>query len=90
MLAFIIVMGVALIIGVFAIVPPLPPVPIGLTRFNEQLEQVLTEAINIIRYVLTPELTFTTVAILIAVYAFEPIYHGVMWILRKIPGLGIQ
>lgn len=88
--AFIIIGGVALLLAAFALMPPLPPIPPELIEFNEKIETVLSSGVDILRYVLTPTLTFIVFTVAIAIFVAEPAYHGVMWILRKIPALGIK
>ena len=90
MIVFIIVAAVALLTVVFVVMPDLPATPEFLITMQQAFNDILLSAIQFIRYFLTPQLTFVSLVVIIAVFASEPIYHGIMWILRKIPVLGIK
>lgn len=90
MILFIVITAIALLVTVFAVMPDLPATPETLVYIQNTFNDVLLFAIQFIRYFLTPQLTFVMVMVIIAVFAFEPVYHGIMWILRKIPILGIK
>lgn len=90
MIVFIIIAAVALLTAVFVVMPDLPATSELLISMQEAFNSILLNAIQFIRYFLSPQLTFVVVMVIAAVFASEPIYHGIMWILRKIPVLGIK
>lgn len=90
MIVFIIVAAIALLTVVFVVMPDLPATPEFLVTMQQAFNDILLNAIQFIRYFLTPQLTFVSLVVIIAVFASEPVYHGIMWILRKIPVLGIK
>lgn len=90
MIVFIIVAAIALLTVVFVAMPDLPATPEFLISMQQAFNDILLNAIQFIRYFLTPQLTFISLVVIIAVFASEPVYHGIMWILRKIPVLGIK
>lgn len=90
MIVFIIIAAVALLTAVFMVMPDLPATPESLIAIQDGFNNILLQAIQFIRYFLSPQLTFVVVMVIAAVFASEPIYHGIMWILRKIPVLGIK
>ncbi len=90
MIVFIIIAAVALLTAVFVVMPDLPATPELLISMQEAFNSILLNAIQFIRYFLSPQLTFVVVMVIAAMFASEPIYHGIMWILRKIPVLGIK
>lgn len=90
MIVFIIVAAIALLTVVFVAMPDLPATPEFLITMQQAFNDVLLNAIQFVRYFLTPQLTFVSLVVIIAVFASEPVYHGIMWILRKIPVLGIK
>lgn len=90
MIVFIIVAAIALLTVVFVAMPDLPATPEFLVTMQQAFNDILLNAIQFIRYFLTPQLTFVSLVVIIAVFASEPVYHGIMWILRKIPVLGIK
>ena len=90
MIVFIIIAAVALLTTVFVVMPDLPATPELLIAIQDGFNNILLQAIQFIRYFLSPQLTFVVVMVIAAVFASEPIYHGIIWILRKIPVLGIK
>ena len=90
MIVFIIIAVVALLTTVFVVMPDLPATPEFLISLQDGFNNILLQTIQFIRYFLSPQLTFVMLVVVAAVFASEPIYHGIMWILRKIPVLGIK
>jgi len=90
MIVFIIIAAIALLTVVFVAMPDLPATPEFLITMQQAFNDILLNAIQFIRYFLTPQLTFISLVVVIAVFASEPVYHAIMWILRKIPVLGIK
>lgn len=90
MIVFIIIAAVALLTAVFVVMPDLPATPESLIAIQDGFNNILLQTIQFVRYFLSPQLTFVVVMVIAAVFASEPIYHGIMWILRKIPVLGIK
>ena len=90
MIILIVIAAIALITTAFAVMPPLPATPPYLLSFNEQLADILQNGVLFLQYLFTPILLTTTIVVIIAIFAAEPIYHSIMWILRKIPMVGIK
>lgn len=90
MIVFIIIAAIALLTAVFVTMPNLPPTPEVLVAIQNGFNDLLLMSIQFIRYFLSPQLTFVMLVVVGAVFASEPVYHGIMWILRKIPVLGIK
>ena len=90
MIVFIVIAAIALLIAVFTVMPDLPPTPEVLISIQNGFNDILLVAIQFIRYFLSPQLTFVMIVVVAAVFASEPIYHAIMWILRKIPVLEIK
>lgn len=90
MIIFIVVAAIGLLTIAFVVMPDLPATPESLISMQEAFNDILLNAIQFIRYFLTPQLTFVSLVVIIGVFASEPVYHGIMWILRKIPVLGIK
>lgn len=90
MIVFLVIIGIALLTTVFVAMPNIPPVPQALLTFADQFHSVIQTSIQFIRYILSPELTFVVLVVVGAIMLAEPAYHGIMWILRKIPALGIK
>lgn len=90
MIVFIIFAAIALLTVVFVAMPDLPATPDTLIAIQNGFNDILLMAIQFVRYFLSPQLTFVMLVVVAAVFASEPAYHGIMWILRKIPVLGIK
>lgn len=90
MIAFVIVVGVALIISVFTLMPDLPATPQILIDSTNLLVSLISNFVGLYKYTMTPALALVSIVLSIAILAFEPIYKVSMWILRKIPVLGIK
>lgn len=85
----VIVGGIALLLAVFALIPPLPETPEAIVTAADALTNFVQHIYFIGAYIFSPILFTAAVTIAFAVFAFEPLYHGTMWILRKIPGVSI-
>jgi hypothetical protein len=75
---------------VFGLFGNLPPTP-------SWLEGVATGAINLFEFatytlswLIGAHLFFGTLALIVVVMTWEPVYHLILWVLRKIPILGIK
>ncbi len=90
MIVFIVVAGIALVSAVFAVMPDLPPTPDFLILIQDSFNIVLHHAMTFVFYFLSPQLAYASLIVVAAVFVSEPVYHGIMWGLRKIPVLGIK
>lgn len=90
MIVWIIVAAIGVLIAGLALMPPFPDAPAGLTGAADALIGIIHDALAIAAYFLSPWLLLTIFSVFLAIMAAEPIYHGVMWVLRKIPMLGIK
>ncbi len=90
MIVFLVIAGIALLTTVFIAMPNIPPVPPELIAFQSGFNDILLTAIQFLRYIFSPALIYVALVVITAVFLGEPIYHGIMWILRKIPVLGIK
>lgn len=90
MIVFVVVVGVALIISVFILMPDLPATPQILIDSTNLLVSLISNFVGLYKYMMTPALALVSIVLSIAILSFEPIYKVSMWILRKIPVLGIK
>lgn len=90
MIVFIVIAGIALLSAVFLLMPDLPPVPEALISMQDSFNVLLHKVVQLFFYFLTPNLAFVGLIVISAIFVSEPIYHGIMWILRKVPVLGIK
>lgn len=89
-LVFMVVGGMTILGIGFAMMPALPPVPPELIAFQNGFNDILLNAIQFLRYFFSPMLMWLALGVIITVFLAEPIYHAVMWVLRKIPVLNIK
>lgn len=80
----------SLIKTIFGILPDLPATPTAITDGGQWIIDQIVGVISILTTILTPQLVAAVVIVLIAELTFQNIYHGVMFILRKIPVLNIK
>ena len=78
------------LIAIFTLIPDLPPTPEYLVAFSDLFANVLRQFSGAFRYFMTPSLALFSITLVIAFLGFEPIYRVTMWILRKIPMIGIK
>lgn len=90
MIVFIVILGVALLLGVFVILPPLPPTPQVLLDLSTSLADILFNTMYFMSHVLTKPLLLAILGVSMGLFLFQPVYHSVMWVLKKIPVLGIK
>lgn len=90
MIAFMIIIGVALIILVFTFMPDLPATPQILVDSTNLLVDLISNLVGVYKYLMTPSLALISITLSIAIFAFEPIYKVSMWILKKLPILGVK
>lgn len=86
----IILAGGVLFAFAFGMLGNLPPTPAGLELVADQLIQYMAWIINIMDSILIGHLFFGSMAVVSAVMLWEPIYYSIMWVLKKIPVLGIK
>lgn len=83
-------MFTALVTTVFGILPSLPPMPEVIVSGMDWLLQNLMRGVQILTYFLSNELYLAILICAPALLFFEQFYHTVMFILKKIPFLGIK
>lgn len=77
------------IISALAIVFPVFPEGF-LTTIGTYIQTVIDNGAALFFFVIRPATFFIAIDILFFIYAAEPIYHFVMWVLRKVPFLNIS
>lgn len=68
----------------------LPAFPEGLTNSIESFLNLIFDNVTLLGFFIRPTTIMIVVPILIILLNFEDIYKITMWILRKIPFLGLQ
>lgn len=90
MIVWILTAGVALILAIFLVMPDLPAAPQVLIDSTDLLVNILSQFVGVYKYIMSPSLAFISVTMIIAIFAFEPIYKIALWVLRKIPVFGVK
>lgn len=70
---------------IFGILPSLPPMPEWITDFTVLISDFIIGGIFFVSYLLTPQLLIFLITTLVVITQFDIIYHGVLWVLRKLP-----
>lgn len=79
--------SVQLILGVL---PDVADTPSAIVDGGDWIIDQITSVISVLSMVLTPALLTATIVVAVGMLLFDNIYHGVMWVLRKIPILNIK
>lgn len=90
MIVWILTAGVALILAIFLVMPDLPATPQVLIDSTDLLVNILSQFVGVYKYIMSPSLAFISVTMIIAIFAFEPIYKIALWVLCKIPVFGVK
>lgn len=90
MIVFVIVTGLALLLAAFVALPPLPATPQVMIDIGDTFIDGVVNFINLMHYIFHPVLFRAFLVVTFLIFFFQPIYSGIMWILRKIPVLGIK
>ena len=90
MIVWILTAGVALILAIFLVMPDLPATPQVMIDSTDLLVNILSQFVGVYKYIMSPSLAFISVTMIIAIFAFEPIYKIALWVLRKIPVFGVK
>lgn len=90
MIVFILLGGSAVLLAAFALMPDFPATPQSVIDTGNTVITFVMDVVQIFRYVLSPLLFWAGLVVILAIFAVEPVYHGIMWVLKKIPILGIK
>jgi hypothetical protein len=76
--------------GIFALLPSFPAIDSNISSAGTYIVGLASQGAAVSQYLLSTALYDAVVAVLALIWVFEPAYHGVMWVLRKIPFLNIH
>lgn len=82
-----------LIIGLLEIVfswVSFPPMPSAITNAFDTLFEAMSSAMGFVWLVVPRELVLAAIPVILVVENFDKLYSIVMWILKKIPFLGMK
>lgn len=74
----------------FGILPDLPDTPETIVNGGDWIIETIGGVISVLTFFLSPALMVACMFVIVAMFTFEHVYHGLMWILRKIPILNIK
>jgi hypothetical protein len=80
----------SLLATIFSALPTLPAMSTTITGLTTSLMAFIETPLNVLKGLLGQSFFIAVSTLLIGLFAFEWIYHGIMWILRKIPILAIK
>lgn len=87
---FILHVLLGIVSGILSVFPTLPAIDPSIVTAGNWITTTLGQGASFAQFLYGSTLFNAIIAVLIAVWAFEPIYHGVMWVLKKIPFLNIK
>jgi len=76
--------------AVFSVIPALPPISQSVISGGNWIVSTVASVIFPFQYLYTPVLFNFMFVGLLGIVLFEPTYHLILWILRKIPVFGIK
>ena len=76
---------------ILGLIGSIPVFPDGFfSTIIEYINTIITNGAGLFFFVIRPQTFYVAIDILFFLYVAEPLYHFIMWVLRKIPFLGIQ
>lgn len=86
----IIVGAITAVSAVLGVLPSLPAIPSAVSAGGAWTTDLVSSFVGVLRLIFTTELLAAIMVVLVALYAFEPLYHTALWALKKIPILNIK
>lgn len=76
--------------GLFVLVPTFPAIDPSIASAGTWITNFLSEGVAFAQFIFGVTFYDAVIAVAVAIWAFEPVYHSLMWVLRKIPILSIK
>lgn len=89
-LDFLIQSAVNILLSIIDALPTIPDMPTAISASGDWAVQQIVVVTSFMQLIFSEPLLTATVVIVAVFYAFEPAYHLILWVLRKIPTLGIS
>ena len=77
------------VIGVFAIIPDIPPAPPELVAYTDAFTNILQQISGVYRYFMSPMVARLSIMMIVTLLIFDPMYKMTLWVLRKLP-IGVK
>lgn len=81
---------IGLVTSIMSVFPTLPSIDPSIVSAGNWITTMLGQGASFAQFLYGATLFNALIAVLVAIWAFEPIYHGVMWVIKKIPFLNIK
>lgn len=76
--------------AIMSVLPTIPSVPTAISDGGTWVVTTIEDVIAILRLFYGSTLLNAIVVVCVAILTFEWIYHGIMWIVRKIPMINMK
>jgi len=81
---------IELVLLILSVIPDLPPMPAAITSGGTTLADIIVNAVSFFRVILSTPLLAALVGTAVLFWAFETLYHPVMWAVKKLPFINIK
>jgi len=89
-LDYIIQFAINTLLGLINALPTIPAMPTAIKTSGDWAGQQIVSVTALLNMIFSEPLLTAVVVIVAVFYVFEPAYHLILWVLRKIPTLGIS
>lgn len=79
-----------IVTNIVSVFPTLPSIDPAIVTATSWVTTTLGQGASFAQFLYGTTLFDAIIGVLIAIWAFEPIYHGVMWVLKKIPFINVK
>lgn len=76
--------------NILSVFPSLPSMDVSIVTAGAWLSTTLAQGAAFAQFIYGSTLYHAIIALVAAVWAFEPIYHTVMWVIKKIPIINVK
>lgn len=67
-----------------------PRLPVSINTIGQYINMIITNGAGIVAFFISPTLLKSLFGVVVGVMVFEELYTLVMWILKKVPMVGIK
>lgn len=89
-LDYLIQSAVNILLSIINALPTIPAMPTAISDSGDWAVAQIITVTSLLQLIFSEPLLTACVVIVAVFYAFEPAYHLILWVLRKIPTLGIS
>jgi len=81
---------IAIVKGLFFILPTLPVTPAEVITSGQWVIDQIVGTVSFLRMLFSTPLLIAIMVVVVGMHTYPIVYHGIMWILKKIPMLNIK